>query len=87
MARDDDTVAGYVEALIALVIGRVAKESTKSGARGEFVRGGGCEIGVTGAPKGAEVMVGRMTTMESEERGLHTQCLGRKTIDEVCGSG
>jgi hypothetical protein len=87
VARDDDTVGGEVETPVTLVIRRVADESTKSGAWGKFVRGGGCEIGVTGAPKSSEVMVRRWSAMKSEERGAHVQCLGRKTIDEVCGSG
>jgi len=59
VAGDDDPVGGEIKAPVALVIRRVAYESTKSGAWGEFVRVGGCEIGVTGAPKSSKVMVRR----------------------------
>jgi len=35
------------------------------------VRSGGGEVGVTSAPKSPEVMIGRMSAIEREERGAH----------------
>jgi len=71
VARDDDTVGGEVEAPVALVIGRIANENAQRRTRGEFVRSGGGEVGVTSAPKGPEVMIGRMSAIDREERGAH----------------
>jgi hypothetical protein len=71
VVRDDDTVGGEVEAPVALVIERIANENAQRRTRGEFVRSGGGEVGVTSAPKGLEVMIGRMSASEHEERGAH----------------
>ena len=71
VTRDDDAVGGEVEAPVALVIGRIANENAQRRPRGEFVRSGGGEVGVTSGPKGLEVMIGRMSAIEHEERGAH----------------
>ena len=87
MARDDDTIFGEVEALVALMIGRVANEDAQRGARGKLVRSGGGEVGIAGAPERPEVMIGGKSAIEGEERGSHVQSLGGEAIDEVSGYG
>ena len=85
--RDDDTVGGEVEAPVALVIGRIANENAQRRTRGEFVRSGGGEVGVAGAPESPKVMVGGESAIESEKRSAHVQGLGWETIDEEGGGG
>jgi hypothetical protein len=70
----------------ALVIRRVANEHAQRGARGKFVADGGNEVGITGAPKGLEVMIGGVSSIEREERSAHGQGLGGEVIDEVGSS-
>jgi hypothetical protein len=70
----------------ALVIRRVANEHAQRGARGKFVADGGNEVGITGAPKGLEVMIGWVSSIEREERSAHGQGLGGEVIDEVGSS-
>jgi hypothetical protein len=62
----DDTVCGEVEAPIALVVRGVANGSAQGRMWCELVRSDGGEIGVAGAPKSPEVMVGREGAIESE---------------------
>ena len=71
MSGDNDTVCGDIEALVALVIRRIAKKGTQGGARRELVGSGGGEVGVAGAPESLKLTVGGKSAMESEERSAH----------------
>jgi hypothetical protein len=87
MARDDDMMGGDVEATIALVVRGVAEEYAKSRVWSEFVGGCGCEVGVTGAPESAQVMVRGKGAMERKVRGAHVKSFGGEPIEEERGSG
>ena len=64
-------VCGEVKAPIPLVVRRIAKKDAQGRSWSELVRSGGGEVGVTGAAESPEVMIGRMSAIEREERGAH----------------
>jgi len=53
------------------VIRRITNERTESGAWGKLMGSGGCEVRIAGASESSEVMIGRMSAMKGEERGVH----------------
>jgi hypothetical protein len=57
MLRNDQTVCGEIQAMIALVIRGVAKEDTRGGRRGELVGHCGSSVRVTRAAKEAQMLV------------------------------
>lgn len=70
MAGDEDTVVGAIETAVPLVLGGVAEEDASCRARGEFMWGSGCDVGVAETPKHAERRVVRVSAMEEEEGGV-----------------
>jgi hypothetical protein len=57
MLRNDQTVCGEIQAMIALVIRGVAKEDTRGGLRGELVGHCGSSVRVTRAAEEAQMLV------------------------------
>jgi hypothetical protein len=66
MLRDDDVVGGEIETPEAFVISEVSKDNTSSGPRCQFVSGFGREIGIAGATKNAQVLIGGGDSMKGE---------------------
>ena len=87
MARDDDTIGGEIKAPVALMVRRVADESTQGGAWGKLVRSGSSEVGIAGTSENSEVMVGRKSAVKGKERSAQVQSFGGEAIDEEGGCG
>lgn len=84
MARDNDAASGHVKAAIALVRGWVSEEDTRSGSRGEFVRGGGSEVRIAEASEDAKGSVIREYAVKNLVRYLVLYGGGGAPIEEVC---
>ena len=67
------------------MIGGVSKKDTPSRASGKLMRGCGGEVGVTGAPKHAEMLVRGRGSEEGEVGGGSTDGLRGKAVQEVGG--
>jgi hypothetical protein len=80
VTRDEDSMGGEVKTPIPLMVGGVSKEDIASGARGQLMRGSGCEIGVASAPKDTKMVIRGMDAEESEVRGGVGNCLGACSI-------
>jgi hypothetical protein len=86
MSRDDQAVCGKIRVMITFVIGRVAKESTPGGPRGEFVWCGGGSARVTCTAKDAQMLV---YWSRAEAGEVWTGSLNRrrwKMVQEVGGN-
>ena len=59
MPRDDDSICGEINAAVSFLMSGVAKEDTKSGARGEFVDSSGRDVRVTFVAKDPKMIVRR----------------------------
>jgi hypothetical protein len=86
VTRDEDSVGGEVKTPIPLMVEGVSEEDTASGARGQLMRGSGCEIGVASAPKDTKMVIRGMDAKENEVTGGVGNHLGGETIEEVGGS-
>jgi hypothetical protein len=87
MAGDDYFTGGDVIAAISTMLGRIAEEHTRRGARPKLVKGRGGDIGITEATKDPESVVWRRTTMETRERNRRTDGLTWSAIEKKRGRG
>jgi hypothetical protein len=86
MSEDDDVIDGEIETPIAFVIGRVSEEDTSGGPGCQFMRCLGGEVGIAGATKHSQVLIGGGDTVESD---IGVGCADRfagKTVQYICGS-
>ena len=74
-----------VHAAITLVMGRVAEKNTCARPWGEFMRHGGCGIGIAQGTENAKGRVIWVGVMKSEVRGRSTNGFGGKAIKDVSG--
>jgi hypothetical protein len=86
MPRDDDVIGGEIETLIAFVIGRVSEEDTSGGLGCQFMRCLGGEVGIAGAIKHSQVLIGGGDTVESDIGAGCVDHFAGKTIQQICGS-
>jgi hypothetical protein len=75
-----------IEALVTLVVWRVSKEDTTSGARHKFVRRSGGGVGIVGAPKDVNILIGGGGAKEDEEWSVMADHLVGETIKKVADS-
>jgi hypothetical protein len=86
MLGDDDVISGEIETPIAFVIGRVSEEDTSGGPGCQFMRCLGGEVGIAGATKHSQVLIGGGDTVESD---IGAGCMDRfagKTVQQICDS-
>jgi hypothetical protein len=86
MSGDDDVIGGEIETLIVFVIGRVSEEDTSGGLRCQFMRCLGGEVGIVGATKHSQVLIGGGDTVESDIGAGCADRFARKTVQQTCGS-
>jgi hypothetical protein len=86
MPRDDDVIGGEIETPIAFVIGRVSEEDTSGGLGCQFMRCLGGEVGIAGAIKHLQVLIGGGDTVESDIGAGCVDHFAGKTIQQICGS-
>jgi hypothetical protein len=86
MTRDDDPIAGTIETPVPFVVSGVPQKDIEGRPRSKLVRGGGGEVGVTSATKGAEVIIHRRGAKEGKVRRREAQGFGWKDVEEVGGS-
>ena len=87
MTRDDDPVGDGVKAAVSFMVGRVAEKDAQGGVRCELVASYGRQVWIAGAPKDAEVIVGRQRANEGEVRCDKLEHLYGKDVEKVCSSG
>jgi hypothetical protein len=68
MSGDDDVIGGEIETPIAFVIGRVFEEGTSGGLGCQFMRFLDGEVGIVGATKHLQVLIGGGDTVKSDIR-------------------
>jgi dihydrofolate reductase len=94
MSGDDDVIGGEIETPIAFVIGRpiafvigrVSEEDTSGGPGCQFMRCLDGEVGIAGATKHSQVLIGGGDTVESDiGAGCADHFIG-KTVQQICGS-
>jgi hypothetical protein len=80
VSRDDDVVGGKIKTPIDFVMSGVSEKNTSSGLGCQFVSGFGGEIGIVGATKHAQVLIGGDDSMEGDVWTSHANRLGREAI-------
>jgi hypothetical protein len=63
----------------------IPEKNTQCGARRELVVGGGGQVGIAGASKHAEMIIGGRGAVEREVRGAAGQCFSGVTVKKICG--
>jgi hypothetical protein len=86
MSGDDNVIGGEIETPIAFVIGRVSEEDTSGGPGYQFMRCLGEEIGIAGATKHSQVLIGGGDTVESDIGAGCADRFAGKMIQQICGS-
>jgi hypothetical protein len=84
MARGNDAASGHVKTAIALVGRWVSEEDTRSGSRGEFVRGGGSKVRIAETSEDAKGGVIWDCVVKYLVRYLVLYGGGGAHIEEVC---
>jgi hypothetical protein len=77
MSGDDDVIGGEIETPIAFVIGRVSEEDTFGGPGCQFMRCLGGEVGIAGATRHSQVLIGGGDTVKSD--------IGAGCVDRFAG--
>jgi hypothetical protein len=86
MSRDSDVNGGEIKTLIAFVIGRVSEEDTSGGPGCQFMRCLGGEVGIAGATKHSQVLIGGGDTVESDIGAGCMDHFAGKTVQQICDS-
>jgi hypothetical protein len=86
MLGDDDVIGGEIETPIAFVIGRVSEEDTSGGPGCQFMRCLGGEVGIAGATKHSQVLIGGGNTVESDIGAGCADHFAGKMVQQICGS-
>jgi hypothetical protein len=86
MSGDDDVIGGEIETPITFVIGRVSEEDTSSGPGCQFLRCLGGEVGIAGATKDSQVLIGGGDTVESDIGARCADHFAGKMVQQICGS-
>jgi hypothetical protein len=86
MSEDDDVIGGEIETPIAFVISGLSEEGTSGGPGCQFIRCLGRKVGISGATKHLQVLIGWGDTVESDIRGGFMDRLARKTVQQIRGS-
>jgi hypothetical protein len=86
MSGDDDVIGGEIETPTAFVIGRVSEEDTSGGPGCQFMRCLGGEVGIAGAIKHSQVLIGGGDTVESDIGVGCVDHFAGKTVQQICGS-
>jgi hypothetical protein len=86
MLGDDDVIGGEIETPIVFVIGRVSKEDTSGGPGCQFMRCFDEEVGIAGATRHSQVLIGGGDTVESDIGAWCADCFAGKTVQQICGS-
>jgi hypothetical protein len=85
MLRDDAVVGGEIETPVAFVIDEVSEKNKSSEPRWRFVSGFGGEIGIAGATKHTQVLIGGSDSLWGEVWTSHAGRLGGETVQQICG--
>jgi hypothetical protein len=86
MSEDDDVIGGEIETPIAFVIGRVSEEDTSGESGCQFMRCLGGEVGIAGATKHSQVLIGGGDTVESDIGAGCADHFAGKMVQQICGS-
>jgi hypothetical protein len=86
MSGDDDVIGGEIKTPIAFVIDRVSEEDTSGGPGCQFMKCLGGEVGIAGATKHSQVLIGGGDTVESDIGAGCTDYFAGKTVQQICGS-
>ena len=85
MPRGDDTVRHRIITSVAFSVSQVTEEDTRQGARGKFMRGGGCDTRITEASENAKTVVGWRRPKEKMMRGVVPTDTTRTKVNKKCG--
>ena len=83
VSRDENSISGEIQAPITFVIGGIAEEHTKGGARRELVGSSSREVRVADASEDPKVIVGRGFPEEGEVGSTMGKGFGGETIQKV----
>jgi hypothetical protein len=86
MSRDDDIVGEEIKTPIVIMIGRVSKQDTSGGPGCQFMRCLDGEVGIPGATKYLQVLIGGSDIVESDIRAGFADHLVGKTVQQICCS-
>lgn len=83
VSGDENSISGEIQAPISFVIGGIAEEHTKGGARRELVGSSSREVRVAGASEDPKMIVGRGFPEEGEVGSTVGKGFGGETIQKV----